>query len=158
MDKNKYPKQRQKYETWFKIWFPNLGDEYEILALETRDYNCIAHTLDKNTVWIDPVTSIASDPLVGMDNLYVTLGYKRSPSIDFSHTPGIQKIVVYATTNHDGSIKEITHGAIQDIHGTWESKLGTAPLIRHETPEALTCSSYGKPVAVYEKSSGGFNG
>jgi len=149
LDKSKYPEQRTKYD--YKKFFPNLGDEYEVLAPGTGDYNCIAHTLGKNNDWVNPVTGSKSDRLAEMDKLYAAQGYKRSSSMDFSYKPGTQKIVVYATKNPDGSIKEITHGAIQDHHGTWESKLGPWPLIRHLTPDALNGSLYGEPVAVYEK-------
>jgi hypothetical protein len=45
-----------------------------------------------------------------------------------------------------------THAARQAPNGTWTSKLGRAPLIRHLTPEAVNCTGadgYGRPVAVY---------
>jgi type VI secretion system secreted protein VgrG len=149
LNKSKYPEQRIKYD--YKKFFPNLGDEYEVLAPNTGDYNCIAHTLGKNNVWVNPITGTKSVPFAEMDKIYTTIGYKRLSLMDFSYKLGIPKIVVYAIKNPDGSIKEITHGAIQDNCGTWESKLGPWPLIRHLTPDALNSSLYGKPVAVYEK-------
>lgn len=152
MDKKKYPAQRKKYDSVLKKSFPkNLGDEYEVLAPETRDYNCIAHTLGKDKKWVDPETGPAKNPLTEMDKKYATQGYKRSSSMDFSYTSSKKKVVVYAIKNPDGSIKNVTHGAIQDKHGTWESKLGGGPLIRHKTPNALNGPVYGEPVAVYEK-------
>ena len=64
---------------------------------------------------------------------------------------GTEKIVVYARNNLDGSIRVITHGAIQPLDGTYSNKLGQGPQIRHETPDDLTGPAYGEPVAVYVK-------
>jgi len=36
LNKSKYPEQRIKYD--YKKFFPNLGDEYEVLAPNTGDY------------------------------------------------------------------------------------------------------------------------
>jgi type VI secretion system secreted protein VgrG len=151
LDKSKYPAQRKKHDSGLKKAFPNLGNEYEVLAPETMDYNCIAHTLGKDKKWVAPETVPAKNPLTEMDKKYATQSYKRSSSMDFSYTSSKKKVVVYAIKNPDGSIKKVTHGAIQDKHGTWESKLGGGPLIRHKTPDALNGTVYGEPVAVYEK-------
>ena len=131
--------------------FPKLGNDFEVLGPPTGDYNCIAHTLGVNDEWVNPVTGPKGDELKGMDDMYAKQGYKRLPDKDYSYEPGKEKVVVYATANPDGSIKEVTHGAIQDSSGAWTSKLGASELIRHKTPDALDGSVYGKPVAVYEK-------
>lgn len=107
MDKTKYPDQRKRYDQDFGNAFPKLGDEY-------RDYNCIGHTLGKDTEWVNPVTSPTGDPLSEMDKIYDEGGYKRVPNMDTSYEPGKEKVVIYATKNPDDNIKEITHGAIQD--------------------------------------------
>ena len=86
-----------------------------------------------------------------MDDMYAKQGYTRLPSLDYSYVPGKEKVVVYAITDPDGTIKNVTHGAIQDQTGAWTSKLGQMPLIRHKTPDALNGPSYGVPVAVYER-------
>ncbi|MCP4349982.1 MAG: hypothetical protein GY795_31260 [Desulfobacterales bacterium] len=151
MDKSKYPDQIKKYKSILDNAFPKINDEYEVLSPETGDYNCIAHTLGKKNEWVNPKTGSKADPLSEMDKIYAEQGYKRSSSMDFSHKTGKQKVTVYAIKNPDGSIKNITHGAIQDNYGTWESKLGGGPLIRHKTPNALNGPVYGEPVAVYEK-------
>jgi len=57
--------------------------------------------------------------------------------------------VVYALRRRDGSIKEVTHAALQLRDGTWTSKLGKLALIRHRTPQDLDGPSYGVPIAVY---------
>lgn len=151
LDKSKYPEQRTAYAGSLKSAFPMLGDNFEVLGPATPDYNCIAHTLGKHEEWVNPVTGPSGDELKGMDAMYKQQGYKRLPSKDYSYVPGKQKIVVYATMNPDGTIKAVTHGAIQDNTGAWTSKLGQLPLIRHETPDALDGDIYGEPVAVYEK-------
>jgi hypothetical protein len=151
MDTKKYPEEREKYAETINSAFPKLGDNYEILGPATRDYNCIAHTLGENDEWVNPATGSKENPLSEMDKMYAEKGYSRINDMDFSYDPAKQKVVVYATKNSDGRIKEITHGAIQDAKGTWESKLGSLPLIRHPTPETLNGSAYGEPVAVYTK-------
>ncbi|KYF94249.1 type IV secretion protein Rhs [Sorangium cellulosum] len=152
MYKSKLPEERKFMEdNGVHDHFPKLGDNYEVLAPQDENYNCIAHTLGMSDSWVNPVTGPAADRLQGMDSIYGTQGYIRSSDMDFSLKPGTQKIVVYGTKNADGTIAEITHGAIQDEHGTWTSKLGQWPLIRHESPESLSGPAYGVPVAVYEK-------
>jgi len=151
LDKSKFPEERKKYEDTLESAFPQLGDKYEVLGPGTSDYNCIAHTLGENDQWVNPVTGPRGSELAGMDSIYAKQGYKRLSSLDYSYQKGKKKIVVYATTNPDGTIREVTHGAIQDDTGAWTSKLGQGPLIRHETPDALDGAVYGKPVAVYEK-------
>ncbi len=151
LDKTKYADQRLTYAKVLKAAFPKLGDNFEVLGPATPNYNCIAHTLGKDEEWVDPVTGPDDAKLQGMDAMYAKQGYKRLPFKDYSYTPGKQKVVVYATKNPDGTINTVTHGAIQDNTGAWTSKLGSLPLIRHQTPDALDGDTYGEPVAVYEK-------
>lgn len=151
LDKSKNPDQRKQFGNDLKGAFPNLGETYEVLAPAANNYNCIAHTLGVNDEWVDPKTGSKENPLSEMDKMYEKIGYTRTKSLDTSFDTTKKKIVVYATKNPDGSIKEITHGAIQDNNGTFESKLGDGPLIRHTTPEALNGAAYGEPVAVYTK-------
>ncbi|GEM_PF-4046539 len=151
MDTSKYPDQRKDYGDIVKNAFPKLGENYEVLAPATNDYNCIAHTLGINDKWVNPKTGSKENPLSEMDKMYAAIGYTRTEGLDTSFDATKKKIVVYATKNPDGSIKEVTHGAIQDNKGTFESKLGGLPLIRHVTPEALNGAAYGEPVAVYVK-------
>ncbi len=152
LDKTKDPDERKFLEgPEGKKVFPKLGSDFEVLGPSTDEYNCIAHTLDDHTQWVNPETGSTDNPLGKMDDMYAKKGYKRSPTMDISKEPGKEKVVVYATKNPDGSINEVTHGATQASDGTWTSKLGQGPLIRHETPGALNGPVYGEPVAVYEK-------
>ncbi|MBX3438079.1 MAG: hypothetical protein KF861_11355 [Planctomycetaceae bacterium] len=86
-----------------------------------------------------------------MDKIYASKGFKRSPNMNYAPEAGKEKVVVYATKKPDGSIDTVTHGAIQDSQGTWESKLGQGPKIRHRSPDSISGPVYGEPVAVYEK-------
>ncbi|QEL15769.1 DUF7689 domain-containing protein [Limnoglobus roseus] len=151
MDKTKFPDQRFDTDPSIKKAFPKLGDNYEVEAPATEDYNCIAHTLGDHGNWVNPETGPKANPLSEMDKKYEALGYKRATGMDTSLEPGTEKVVVYATKNPDGTIKDVTHGAIQRPDGTYSSKLGSMPQIRHENPEALSGPAYGEPVAVYTK-------
>jgi hypothetical protein len=86
-----------------------------------------------------------------MDALYQEHGFQRVPEMTFALDSGRGKVVLYALAADDGTIEEITHAAIQDPSGTWESKVGQGPLIRHVALEALSGPTYGEPVAVYLK-------
>jgi type VI secretion system secreted protein VgrG len=152
MDKTKFPGDRAALEgPQGQQAFPKLGSDFEVLGPSTPSYNCIAHTLGDHSNWVNPVTSPTGDPLAGMDAVYGAKGYHRLPTMDTSVQPGHEKVVVYATKNPDGSINQVTHGAIQQPDGTYTSKLGQGPLIRHADPDALDGPAYGEPVAVYEK-------
>ena len=149
MDKNKHREERKKFRTRFQDAFPNLAEEYEVIQPSTGRYNCIAHTLRKNDQWVNPQTGPAFSPLEVMDAVFAAHSYKRASMMDFSFEPATQKIVVYAILAVDGTIANVTHAAIQDLFGTWESKVGQGPLVRHETPNALSGPAYGQPVALY---------
>jgi hypothetical protein len=80
--------------------------------------------------------------------------YQRTSSLDLGNNPNLQKIAVYATRQPDGTIKEITHAALQEADGSWASKLGHLPLIRHADPYAVDGPMYGVPVATYVRDAG----
>jgi hypothetical protein len=137
--------------------FPNLGGNYEVLAARTppsnlaqyfTTYNCIAHTIGVHTQWVWPSSrsdgkAFAAD----FDRLYGQYGFQRVSDLDFSLQAGFEKIVLYG--NVVNGVVEATHGAHQEADGTWTSKLGSNPLIRHATPQAVAGGTYGQPIAVY---------
>jgi hypothetical protein len=136
------------HRTW-KINFPNLTGA-EVLAPSTGNdakknkvYNCISHTLRIYHKWVWPGTKVSD-----FDRLYGEAGYTRIRKLDYTYNPNIEKIVLYAKIHKDGRI-ECTHGAKQLADGTWTSKLGGGPLVRHKTPNSVAGPSYGKPIAVY---------
>lgn len=130
--------------------FPNLGD-IQVLAPSTGKagekgaYNCIAHSLKIYSRWVWEGDTVAS-----FDALYGRHGYRRVKGMDFRFDPRVEKIVLYAKV-HPNKRVECTHGARQLADGTWTSKLGAGPLIRHATPHSVAGPSYGKPIAVYVK-------
>lgn len=149
MDRSRHPTERANFQELFQRQFSDLGDVYEVIEPGTGRYNCIAHSLGLDDEWVNPQTGPKNAPLAAMDRIYEEVGYTRSSTIDFCSEPDTQKVVLYAIAAADGTVKSVTHAAIQDQFGSWESKLGCGPLLRHPTPDALNGSRYGKPVAVY---------
>lgn len=150
LDTRKFPEARRVVYS-FRDGFPHLGDQFEVVDPYTgKRYNCISHSLGINSHWVNPETGPNRQPLSRMDVLYHGKGYRRVPGLDYGLVPGMQKVVVYAKVER-GQIVQITHAALQERDGTWSSKLGQGPLIRHLTPTALNGPDYGVPVAVYER-------
>ena len=107
--------------------------------------------MGKTDEWIEPVTGPANAPFTAMDLLFVAHGYRRLPTLDYRHKQGKSKVALYAIRNPDGTVAEVTHAALQADDGTWTSKIGQGPLIRHSTPNSLSGPAYGEPVAVYQR-------
>jgi hypothetical protein len=135
---------------WDKGWktsFPFLKN-FEVLAPSTASdkktgYNCIAHTVRVYTQWVWP-----GDKLTQFDQLYGRYGFRRIKGLDYRFDSRYEKIVLYAKVHSDGRL-ECTHGSRQLADGTWTSKLGAGPLIRHHDPNSVGGPSYGRPVHVY---------
>ncbi len=126
--------------------FPHLTeDKFVGIGPSSQRYNCIAWTLGVRNEWVWPGTRTED-----FDALYAKQGYKPLSTVDLSHDPSLEKIVVYGHPPKDGKgAIEVTHGALMDEQGRLTSKIGTQPLIRHESAEDLTGPSYGQPVRVY---------
>jgi hypothetical protein len=139
---------REMAKPYWREGFPSLGPGCEILAPSTgREdrkgaYNCIAHTLRIYDRWVWP-----GDKVSDFDHLYGSYGYRRINRLDYSFRPTTDKIVLYGMMK--GGRVVCTHGARQLADGTWTSKLGGGPLIRHKTPDSVDGPSYGVPIAVY---------
>jgi type VI secretion system secreted protein VgrG len=150
MDRTRFPDERRFFvDEEGRRLFPFLGDAFEVLGPSTMAYNCIAHSLGKINEWVNPRTGPAGDTLVPMEQLYRDHGFERTVLPDCSLAAGATKIAVYASTDAHDTIQEVTHAAIQEDDGTWTSKIGGGPLIRHAMPEALQGPAYGKVVAVF---------
>jgi hypothetical protein len=147
-DDRRYPAARQQVAR--AAGFPRLGD-FEVLDPTVgKRYNCIAHSLGIHSRWVNPKTGPAERPLEYMDLLYRKKGYRRATGLDYRLVRGLKKVVVYGHVS-GRRIRLVTHAAIQEADGTWTSKLGQLPLIRHRRPQDLSGPSYGRPVAVYLK-------
>jgi type VI secretion system secreted protein VgrG len=130
--------------------FPRLRDNLiEVIADANPGYNCISWSLGVTDHWVNPETGPSYAPLSRMDRMYAEQGYYREHDLNWRLEPGYEKVVVYGTLNLDATIHEVTHAAHQERDGTFTSKLGQLPVIRHATPEDLRGPSYGLPVAVY---------
>ena len=168
MDVNQKPSDRAEVLKW-KKQFPKLGTDFEVIGSGTPNasecatragldgktvpgsvipgtYNCIAHTAGIKNVWVNPYQTTT-----GWNLYYAPLGFRASENLDLNYKAGLQKVAVYATKTDEGKVKKYTHAAIQDLDGTWTSKLGDGPLIRHRTADAVSGPSYGEVVLVYVK-------
>ena len=170
MDTKQYPDQRKIVNGW-KESFPNLTDYYEVLEPGTPSpkltstiaglepdkygrtaspppgtYNCIAHTGGIRNLWVNPYQTWDA-----WNCYYNPLGYKRElHRFLATHVEeGIQKVAIYGI-KRDGNL-EFTHAAIQEKDGTWTSKLGSGPLIRHEKADSVCGPSYGEVVDLYTR-------
>lgn len=135
-----------------KAAFPHLRGEYEVLRPATPVYNCIAWTLGMTDRWVWPSSTGKGPTLADFDDLYRSHGYRRSDTLNFEKEAGIEKVIVYGKRGKSGKI-ELTHGARQEKDGSWSSKLGQLPLIRHLQPRDIDGNSYGEPVALYVRTS-----
>jgi hypothetical protein len=169
LDRNKFAGYRAAVRNDFvpgdrsKIAYPDLGSRFEVLSPSTGRpnqsndfdytgfYNCIAWTLGEVNRWVDPLTGPANNPLARMDKIYAKEGYRRLKSLDFDAEKGKQKVVVYALRDDAGSNTKVTHAALQNLDGSWSSKLGALALIRHWQPHDIAGPLYGTPVAVYAR-------
>lgn len=126
--------------------FPNLQEEDFVgIGPSSQRYNCIAWTLGIQDEWVWPGTRIED-----FDKLYAKQGYQPMSSLDLSNDPNLEKVVVYGLKPKTGTGPiEVTHGALMDEQGRLTSKIGTQPLIRHNSADDLTGPSYGEPVRVY---------
>lgn len=127
--------------------FPHLGKRFEVLGPATRRYNCIAWSLNVTDKWVWPGNRVSD-----FDRLNGQHGYHRSAGLDFRRHAFQDKIVLYGK-KHSGGV-EATHQARQLADGSWSSKLGALPLIRHLKPEDIDGAVYGLPEAVYVRQHG----
>jgi hypothetical protein len=149
-DKTKFPQDRAALETAeLRADFPKLGDDFEVMAPASKDYNAFSYITGDQTHWVNPEMGTPDAPLARIDQIFAAAGFTRTTGLDFGLEAGKQKAVLYASLNPDGTIKEITSAALQEHDGTWSSKLGSMALIRHHDPDALDGPVYGMPIAVY---------
>ena len=142
LDPMKLPDVRGVVEKTARRDFPYLGQRFEVLGPATRSYNCIAWSLNITDHWVWPGYQIRD-----FDRLNGQRGFRRIDGLDFTRRVHVDRIVLYGKKNR-GRL-EATHQARQLADGSWSSKLGALPLIRHLKPEDLNGDIYGTPVAVF---------
>jgi hypothetical protein len=140
--------------------------EYEITDWHGFYQNCIGLTCGVQE-WLWPSFLIPGTDLEAswpgrltlprpetFDKLYADKGYKKAEK------PGLEgckpecdkiKIALYALG------QDVTHAAIEDCQGKWDSKLGDGPRIKHAKLEQLEGKKYGKVLYCYEKEQKGCN-
>jgi hypothetical protein len=168
LDKTANALERHQVMYTYKNLLPNLRDNFEAIGdPRPQAYNCFAHTVGTTSRNQDPVVSHGDNPFAELDSLYNPQGYRLTQRADpvapamrlekdkDGHSQPMvfsrgKKIVVYGTISN-GKITKFTHAAIQESDGTWSSKMGLGPLIRHPTVAVLSGGAWGVPVAVYEK-------
>jgi hypothetical protein len=128
--------------------FPRLGAAYEVLGKATPAYNCVAWALGRDDRWIWPAAQGHAAGFDDFDALFRTHGYRRLSALNYDRAAGYDKLVLYAKRNGSGAL-EPTHSARQLADGSWSSKLGKLPLIRHLHPDDIDGGTYGQAHAVY---------
>lgn len=127
--------------------FPRLGDRFEVMGTATATYNCICWSLGANTSWVWPRGAGEPVTLSDFDGLYGHYGFRRVTGLDFTRQKGVEKVVLFAISRNGRT--EITHACRQMPDGSWSSKLGSLPLIRHLRPDDVSGPTYGVPWVVY---------
>jgi hypothetical protein len=149
LNADRFPDERGRLSTPVeRKAFPHLGREYEVLGPATKVYNCIAWAIGITNKWVWPARPGKTATVADFDDLYGRYGYRRVKGLNFDLHPNYHKLVLYAKRGKNGNW-EPTHGARQLSDGSWSSKLGQLPLIRHLEPDDLDGNSYGVPIAVY---------
>ncbi|MFO0844380.1 MAG: hypothetical protein U0797_18620 [Gemmataceae bacterium] len=131
-----------------RLSFPRLGDDFEVLAPASAAYNCIAWALGRSDRWVWPVPPGQPVSVGDFDALFSAHGYRRVGPLNYDPQAGHDKLVLYAKRNEFGEA-EPTHCARQLADGSWSSKLGRLPLIRHLHPDDIDGGTYGEAHAVY---------
>jgi hypothetical protein len=149
LDMSRHPVERNKLTAAEqRAGFPRLGAEFEVLAPATVSYNCIGWSVGNQSSWVWPSERGQTAYLQHFDALYQYYGFRRIAGLDLKPQRGYDKVLLYAIRRSDGSIQP-THASLQLSDGSWSSKVGSLPLIRHLDPNDLAGPTYGAPWVVY---------
>jgi hypothetical protein len=124
--------------------FPNLAsDDYAIESPVSSRYNCIAWAAGDDERWWEPPRRYYWPPKIPREytvatyrRVYARQGYR--PCANDNTEEGYGKIAIFV---NEAGVP--THVARQKEDGSWTSKLGKGPLIRHATLHGIEGDAYG---------------
>ena len=133
--------------------FPNLNRLGWLQTSQPAFYNCIAFAAGDTKRWwwpgnhppntfYWPVAGAVEPSLANFYAAFATIGYLQCDN--GVHVPGFEKVAFYMANGL------VTHAAIQQLDGTWKSKLGKAEDISH-TLAGLEGPSYGVVAAFVSR-------
>jgi hypothetical protein len=129
---------------------PRLADKgFEITSQATRDYNCVAWSVEETTQFWWPVDvggyfwpTDATEPLLpDFEQVYADLGYGRC--VHLNHECGADQVAIYLTSSGTP-----THASRRLENGNWTSKLGDFEDIEHNDVNGVCCDTYGETVII----------
>ena len=132
--------------------FPGLsGETIEIVAPNSKWYNCISYAAGDVSEWWDilegdyfwPDFATRSRSIESLIEVFVGLGFQQCQ--DSSLESSYEKVALY---EEQGVWK---HAALQTPTGRWRSKMGQGPVIEHLSPESLCDGIYGNPTVFMRR-------
>lgn len=131
--------------------FPYLTTEnFEIVGPPSGRYNCIAYAAgDTSKRWDNhlgrywPPWATRSSSMQSLKEVFAGLQYEECQ--DGNHEAGYQKLALYEARG------AMQHAAAQMPNGRWRSKMGSGPVIEHDSPASLAAGPYGEPTAFMRR-------
>lgn len=126
---------------WVLDAFPNCRPEdFKIIGKSSWQYNCYGYA------WNEPFWySDGNDDTDLMLDAAEDNRYELVWDLDAPPVPGRRRVVYYMLN------RQIRHAAVQQVDGSWISKLGSGPLVHHRNLECLSCDLYGVPGLMFEE-------
>jgi hypothetical protein len=130
---------------------PRLADRgFTITSHATRDYNCVAWSLENDTQNWWPIdiggyfwpTDATEPSMSDFEQVYADLGYARCKHTN--HEDGTDQVAIYIDPS---GIPR--HAARRLDNGSWTSKLGDFEDIEHADVNGVCCDTYGETVIIF---------
>lgn len=133
--------------------WPNLtSDNYRKTSVLDKNYNCIAWSVNDETLKIWPYDHpdyfwpsdiLNNESVQAFVEFYATYGYEVCTVSSLEE--GFEKIAIYVEDD------EVRHAARQFASGLWSSKLGNLEDIEHDTLGGLEGHFYGQAVVFLRR-------
>ena len=123
-------------------YIANYKLRFNVMSLANDQYNCFAYSMDVHDRWVWWETTFYGQAI----RKYVGLGYRISHFFDVKFSPAEKKVALYFNSRG-----QVTHAAVQNTNGMWESKVGEGPVVEHESLECLESPIYGKAKVIMVK-------